>query len=88
MTFEQDGMPIATSDRSHVNGEVHKYGDNSFVFPIGKDKMYRPGGMIQLGEFPTSFGAEYQAFNKLSLSGLKREAATAAITLIVLHPQK
>lgn len=63
MTFEQDGMPIATSDRSHVNGEVHKYGDNSFVFPIGKDKMYRPGGMIQLGEFPTSFGAEYQAFN-------------------------
>lgn len=63
MTFDQDGFSFGTSDRSYVNGEVYKLGDNSFIFPIGKERMYRPGGIIQLGELPTSFGAEYHAFN-------------------------
>lgn len=63
MTFEQDAHHVNTSDRSYVEGEVHKHGDDSFVFPIGKQEMYRPGGIYQLGEFPTAFTGEYHAFN-------------------------
>lgn len=63
MTFEQNATHISTSDRSYVEGEVHKHGDNSFTFPIGKQEMYRPGGIIQLGESPTAFTGEYHAYN-------------------------
>src|SRR5699024_3149606 len=63
MTFEQGASHIATSDRSYVEGEVHKHGDNSFIFPIGKEEMYRPGGFIALDEQPTYFVGQYHAYN-------------------------
>lgn len=63
MIFEQDAHHINTSDRSYVEGEVQKFGDNSFIFPVGKESMYRPGGIIQLGEMPTAFPGEYHAYN-------------------------
>lgn len=63
MIFEQDATHIATSDRSYVEGEVIKTGDNAFLFPIGKEEMYRPGGFFPLGDNPVYFAGEYQAFN-------------------------
>lgn len=61
--FEQDATHFNTSDRSYVEGEVYKHGSSSFVFPVGKEEMYRPGGFIQLGDIPMSFQSEYHAFN-------------------------
>ncbi|HLR50517.1 MAG TPA: gliding motility-associated C-terminal domain-containing protein [Candidatus Sphingobacterium stercoripullorum] len=66
ITFEEDATHRNTSDRSYVNGKVYKFGNNSFVFPIGKEEMYRPGGVIQLGDISTSYVAEYQVFNSNS----------------------
>lgn len=66
MAFEQGSSHVATSDRSYVEGSVDKLGDDSFIFPIGKDEMFRPGGIIQLGETPTYFTGEYHAFNSNS----------------------
>lgn len=63
MTFEQGASHIATSDRSYVEGEVFKTGEESFIFPIGKEEMYRPGGFIALDEQPTYFVGQYHAYN-------------------------
>ena len=65
--FEQDAHALNVSDRSYVNGEVRKYGVNSFQFPIGKQGMYRPAGIIQLGKHPTYISAEYYAYNSNNL---------------------
>src|SRR5690625_2475327 len=63
LTFEQNATHFNTSDRSYVEGEVYKYGDESFIFPVGKEEMYRPGGFIQLGDMPMAYQGEYHAFN-------------------------
>lgn len=63
LTFEQDGKAVGAHDQSYVEGEVHKFGDNSFIFPIGKERMYRPGGVIQLNDSIATFTGEYVAYN-------------------------
>lgn len=67
ITFEPEATHRNTSDRSFVNGKVYRVGNTSFVFPIGKETMYRPGGVIQLGDKPISFVAEYLNFNSNNL---------------------
>lgn len=66
-TFENHADFVNVSDQSYVEGAVEKLGENSFVFPIGKDEMFRPAGVIQLGEVPTLFTAEYQNYNSSTI---------------------
>ena len=39
--FGQNGNQFSTSNSSYVNGAVEKVGNQSFVFPVGDDGLYR-----------------------------------------------
>lgn len=45
LTFGKSANHKNTSDYSFVNGSVHKFGDEAFVFPIGKNSLYRPSAI-------------------------------------------
>lgn len=45
ITFNTDAYHINTSDYSHVDGPVNKFGDKEFTFPIGDGGFYRMGGI-------------------------------------------
>ncbi|QAA83182.1 gliding motility-associated C-terminal domain-containing protein [Aequorivita sp. H23M31] len=45
ITFRENANHINTSDRSHVDGGVNKFGNTGFIFPIGHKKYYRFGGI-------------------------------------------
>ncbi|MCG2418719.1 gliding motility-associated C-terminal domain-containing protein [Aequorivita sp. F47161] len=45
ITFNTNASHINTSDYSHVDGEVNKFGDTEFTFPIGDGGYYRFGGI-------------------------------------------
>jgi len=45
ITFNTHANHINTSDASHVDGPVNKYGDQEFTFPIGDGGYYRFGGI-------------------------------------------
>lgn len=45
ITFNTDASHINTSDYSHVDGPVNKFGNTQFTFPIGDGGYYRFGGI-------------------------------------------
>lgn len=45
ITFNTDAYHINTSDESHVDGPVNKFGDKTFNFPIGDGGFYRYAGI-------------------------------------------
>ena len=45
ITFNTDASHINTSDLSHVDGLVNKFGDKEFIFPIGDGGYYRFAGI-------------------------------------------
>ena len=60
--FETNGSHRNTSDLSHVDGFVEKYGDTDFIFPIGDKGYYRFAG---ISEMPSSniYSAKYHLEN-------------------------
>ena len=42
IAFSSTGFHTNASDHSFVDGSVHKYGTNNFVFPIGTGNIFRP----------------------------------------------
>lgn len=66
-TFEEDADYVNVGDQSYVEGAVEKIGSNSFVYPVGKDEMWRPAGVVQLGSTQTLFEAEYQLYDSGSI---------------------
>src|SRR5690606_30367261 len=44
-TFNTNAYPINTSDYSHVDGPVNKYGNLAFSYPIGDGGYYRHAGI-------------------------------------------
>lgn len=60
--FEASGLHRNTSDISHVDGFVEKYGDSDFIFPIGDKGYYRFAGVSEL---PSSniYSAKYHLEN-------------------------
>lgn len=47
------------SNQSHVNGIVHKTGNQAFTFPVGKGGVYRPITMSAPSVATAQFAAEY-----------------------------
>jgi hypothetical protein len=47
------------SNQSHVNGIVHKTGNQAFTFPVGKGGLYRPITMSAPSVATAQFAAEY-----------------------------
>lgn len=45
MTFNTNGYHINTSDYSHVDGPVNKFGNQEFTYPIGDGGYYRFAGI-------------------------------------------
>ncbi|HLW33851.1 MAG TPA: gliding motility-associated C-terminal domain-containing protein [Aequorivita sp.] len=45
ITFNTEASHINTSDYSHVDGPVNKFGNKEFTFPIGDGGYYRFGGI-------------------------------------------
>lgn len=41
MVFQQGAKGINVSDKSHADGEVEKVGNETFIYPIGDEGMYR-----------------------------------------------
>lgn len=56
ITFNTHANHINTSDASHVDGPVNKYGDQEFTFPIGDGGYYRFGGISK----PSSSSALFE----------------------------
>ncbi|MFZ7115816.1 MAG: T9SS type A sorting domain-containing protein [Bacteroidota bacterium] len=49
----------SVSDLSFVNGPVRKIGNQSFIFPVGKNGRYRPIGLSAPGSSTDQYTAEY-----------------------------
>src|SRR5699024_5353811 len=45
LIFEENTTHFNTSDYSHVNGPVQKFGEEEFTFPIGEEGYYRFSGI-------------------------------------------
>jgi len=63
ITFDTEGTHINTSDYSHVDGKVHKLGDNDFIFPIGDSGYYRFGGISSPSSITSIFSGKYYLEN-------------------------
>lgn len=57
--FLKGAKHINTSDRSHVNGEVSKKGNNNFKYPIGDKGYYRFAGIAAPAQESDMYTGEY-----------------------------
>jgi hypothetical protein len=55
------------STASYVSGPVRKVGTDNFMFPLGKNGIYKPIGIASLGATSSQYVAEY--FNAVQTSG-------------------
>lgn len=58
-TFIDDADHVNTSDFSHVDGPVEKYGNTDFIYPIGDAGYYRFAGIASLQPPSALFEAKY-----------------------------
>ena len=59
ITFEQNATHQGTQNMSHVDGEVFKEGNSSFVFPIGDGGFYRQAEISDPVDGGASFSGHY-----------------------------
>ena len=59
LTFNTDAYHINTSDDSHVDGPVNKYGNKEFTFPIGDGGYYRLAGISAPGNAASIFEGKF-----------------------------
>lgn len=59
MTFNTNANHINTSDYSHVDGPVNKFGNTEFTFPIGDGGYYRFGGISAPGNSSALFEGKF-----------------------------
>ncbi|CDF77779.1 conserved hypothetical protein [Formosa agariphila KMM 3901] len=59
ITFNNGSSHINTSDLSHVDGFVNKFGDEDFIFPIGDGGYYRLAGTSVATDSDVFFTAKY-----------------------------
>lgn len=57
--FANNSKQINTSDKSHVEGEVTKEGNNNFTYPIGKSGYYRFASISAVESEAGSYLGEY-----------------------------
>ncbi|WP_299782062.1 gliding motility-associated C-terminal domain-containing protein [uncultured Formosa sp.] len=78
ITFNTNGNHINTSDVSHVDGPVNKFGDQEFTFPIGDGGYYRLAGISAPENSSAFFKGKYyyESSNDLYSHELKSEDIT------------
>lgn len=59
MLFTEKANHVNTSNKSYAEGMVEKEGNTPFVFPVGKQKLYRAAGISAPKNVTDSFKAEY-----------------------------
>lgn len=59
MLFEPSSDHFNTSDESYVEGIVDKIGEETFIYPVGKEKYYRPATTILENGQSAHFSTEY-----------------------------
>lgn len=60
LSMENGSAATTATDGSHVNGPVQKFGTTDFIYPIGKDGVWRPVELSAVTGSPTdAFTAEY-----------------------------
>ncbi|MEO8934834.1 MAG: gliding motility-associated C-terminal domain-containing protein [Xanthomarina sp.] len=59
ITFNTNADHVNTSDFSHVDGPVNKYGNQEFTFPIGDGGYYRFAGMSAPGNASSLFEGKF-----------------------------
>ena len=57
--FLKGAKHINTSDRSHVNGEVTKIGNETFKYPVGDGGYYRFAGISAPATLASNYSGEY-----------------------------
>lgn len=67
LTFNTDAYHINTSDDSHVDGFVNKYGNTAFTFPIGDGGYYRLAGISAPGNASSLFEGKFYFENSNAL---------------------
>lgn len=67
MAFQANATHSFANEFSHINGPATKTGVSSFIFPIGKDGMYRPSGIEDVSD-TTTFISEYFNFSHFDLT--------------------
>ncbi|MDW5289142.1 gliding motility-associated C-terminal domain-containing protein [Formosa sp. PL04] len=80
ITFNTNGSHVNTSDNSHVDGSVNKFGDLEFTFPIGDGGYYRFAGISAPGESSALFDGKFYFENSNNLhSHVLKEVAIEEI---------
>ncbi|WP_245557724.1 gliding motility-associated C-terminal domain-containing protein [Flavobacterium antarcticum] len=59
ISFSGNANHINTSDLSHVNGSVIKFGNTDFIYPIGDKNLYRFAGISAPADILSTFTGQY-----------------------------
>ena len=78
LTFNTDAYHINTSDDSHVDGPVYKYGNKEFAFPIGDGGYYRLDGISAPGNAASLFESKFYFENSGTLHSHELRAGIIA----------
>lgn len=64
LSFHKGAKAVSTSNRSHVEGEVEKIGNDAFTFPIGDKGLYRPAKITAPKNSKDAFVGKYMLGDK------------------------